>query len=106
MTTTSLSRRYSSCIRATSSNSPRVIVLPEERSATTYVLPAERETTRVCTLTLSYSVTRHCGISSVKRRRSSAEGLSCTTLASTVLLETLLVRARKGGRNRRRGGWA
>ena len=52
------------------------IVFPEDRSATTYVLPAERDVTRVFTFTLSYSVTRHWGISSVNRRSSSEEGLS------------------------------
>jgi hypothetical protein len=47
------------------SNSSRVIVLPDERSATTYVLPALREVTRVWTLTLPNSVIRHVGIRSV-----------------------------------------
>src|SRR4029453_5418644 len=54
-----------------------------ERSATTYVLPELRDVTRVWTFTLPNSVTRLCGIASVKPRSSSAEGLSWTVRAST-----------------------
>jgi hypothetical protein len=97
ITTTSWSRRYASCRRATASKSSRVIVLPEERSATTCVLSAEREVTWVCTLTLSYSVTRHRGIASVNRRRSSGEGLSCTAFASTVIPRLLVGSLNRSG---------
>src|SRR5256885_604181 len=43
----------------------------------------ERETTRVATLTLSNSVRRQFGISSVKRRRSAGEGFQTTDFGST-----------------------
>src|SRR5215212_2057390 len=66
------------------SYSSRVIVLPEDGPPTTYVLPALRETTFVCTFTLSNSVTRAWDISCVKRRSSSGEGLSWIVRAWTV----------------------
>src|SRR3990172_87686 len=76
------------------SYSSRVIVLPLERSARTKVLPALRETTFVCTFTLPNSVTRACGISSVKRRSSSGEGLSWMVRACTFTGVSLVVRDR------------
>jgi hypothetical protein len=70
---------YASCSRAIRSYSARDIVVPlveAGSSVTMNVLPTLREVARVCTLTFSNSVRRHCGISSVYFRRSSAEGLS------------------------------
>src|SRR4051812_46025726 len=63
------------------------MVLPEAvvgSSVTTKVLPALRETTRVCTFGLSNSVILAFGISSVNARSSLAEGLSWIYFASTV----------------------
>src|SRR5215208_5646797 len=59
------------------------MVFPLERSATTYVLSELRDVIRVWTFTLPNSVTRHCGIASVKRRSSSEDGLSWIVRAST-----------------------
>src|SRR6266540_7002717 len=66
--------------------SSRVMLWPlavEGSSVTMYVLPALREVTRVCTFTLSNSVMRQLGISSVNALSSSGDGLSWTCFAST-----------------------
>src|SRR5436190_23628843 len=73
------------------SYSSRVMVLPEAvvgSSVTTNVLPAEREVTRVWTFTLSNSVIRQFGISSVNARSSWALGLSWIFFASTATMAT------------------
>jgi hypothetical protein len=69
--------------------SPRVIVLPEAvvgSSVTTNVLPEDLDVARVWTFTLSNSVIRVLGISSVNLRSSSALGLSWIFFAWTVTL--------------------
>src|SRR5215211_4773387 len=75
---------WSSCISATRSYSWRPMVLPSViwgSSVTMNVEPDEREVTRVWTLTLSNSVIRQVGISSVKARNASGDGLSWIAFA-------------------------
>src|SRR2546428_7588977 len=75
------------------------MVLPDAvvgSSVTTKVLPALRDTTRVWTFTLSNSVTRQFGISSVSFLSSSALGLSWIFFASMDTAFTPYLEARGG----------